>query len=150
MHVKLGPIALQFLAELSRRDTDVAARSTTLAAKARELKGRGSATATIRPSVEAAGAATTVTMVTDLQIQGSIAQYGRGVVSDVAAQLTERFAACLAQTLDAAEPAAGACGRAASTSGTGSTGWRAGLAPPVAPASTNLDLSQVLTFDHVR
>ena len=46
MHVKLGPIALQFATDVRREVSDEGALQTTLAIKARELKGRGGATAT--------------------------------------------------------------------------------------------------------
>jgi carbon monoxide dehydrogenase subunit G len=104
MHVKMGPIALQFVADITREGTDEAARSTMLVAKAREAKGRGAATATIRSAVEPEAAATRVRLSTELQMQGAIAQYGRGVVSEVAGQLTERFASALAAELARTQP----------------------------------------------
>jgi carbon monoxide dehydrogenase subunit G len=100
MHVKLGPIALQFATDVKREAADEAARKTTLSTKAREMKGRGGASATIESSLEPAGAGTRVTIVTDLQMQGAVAQYGRGVVPDVANQLVGQFAQNLASQLD--------------------------------------------------
>lgn len=105
LHVKLGPISLQFGADVTRETMDGATRTTRLAAQARELKGRGSAQATIESSLEPSGAGTRVTVVTDLALQGAVAQYGRGVIADVSNQLVARFAACLADQLR--EPAAG-------------------------------------------
>jgi carbon monoxide dehydrogenase subunit G len=100
MHVKLGPIALQFATDVKRETADREAWKTTLSTKARELKGRGGASATIESSLEQAGTGTRVTIVTDLQMQGAVAQYGRGVVPDVANQLVTRFAQNLAAQLD--------------------------------------------------
>src|SRR4051794_28509394 len=109
MHVKLGPISLQFGTDVTREIMDDAARTTTLQAKARELKGRGGATATIESSLEPAGSGTRVTIVTDLTLQGAVAQYGRGVIADVSNQLVARFADCLADQLrEPAAPAAAA------------------------------------------
>jgi uncharacterized protein len=99
MHVKLGPIALQFATDVHRETADESARRTMLSIKARELKGRGGASATIESSMEAAGVGTRVTIVTELQMQGAVAQYGRGVVPDVANQLVGRFAESLASQL---------------------------------------------------
>ena len=99
MHVKLGPIALQFATDVQREVSDESALRTTLAIKARELKGRGGATATIESSLGADGSGTRVTIVTELQMQGAVAQYGRGVVPDVAGQLVDQFAANLAAQL---------------------------------------------------
>ncbi len=99
MQVKLGPISLQFLADVTREQVDEAARRVVLAAKAREARGRGSAQATIESTLAEAAAGTQVAIVTDLTLQGAVAQYGRGIVADVAAQLTGRFADCMAGLL---------------------------------------------------
>jgi carbon monoxide dehydrogenase subunit G len=101
MQVKLGPIGLQFLVDVRREEADPAARRTLLRADAREVKGRGGARATIETSLEASGEGARVTIVTDLSLQGAVAQYGRGVVPQVAAQITSEFAACLARQLNA-------------------------------------------------
>src|SRR4051794_34922222 len=108
MHVKLGPIALQFGTDVTRQEQDETARKTTLQARARELKGRGGATALIESTLEPSGSGTQVTIVTDLTLQGAVAQYGRGVVADVSNQLVKRFADCIAAQLQesSAPPAA--------------------------------------------
>jgi hypothetical protein len=99
MHVKMGPIALQFATDIKREESDDAARSTKLSAKARDVKGRGGATATIESSLEPSGEGTRVLIVTDLQMQGTLASTGRGIVGDVANQMTKRFADCIASQL---------------------------------------------------
>jgi hypothetical protein len=101
MHVKLGPIALQFLVDLSREEADEAARRILLRANAREQKGRGGARATIESSLQAQNGGTRVSIVTDLTLQGPVAQYGRGIVGEVAEQLTRQFADCIARQLEA-------------------------------------------------
>ena len=103
LHIRLGPIALQFLADVTREQVDDAAHRAVLAVKAREAKGRGSADATIESSLDAAGdAGTRVALVTELALRGAVAQYGRGVVADVASRLTAQFAECIAGKLVAA------------------------------------------------
>jgi carbon monoxide dehydrogenase subunit G len=99
MHVKLGPIALAFATDLERAQVDEAAQTVTLAARARELRGRGGAQATVVSSLAPSGPGTTVTIVTDLNMSGAVAQYGRGVVQDVSQQLCTRFADCIAAQL---------------------------------------------------
>lgn len=99
MHVKLGPIALQFATDVEQTELDEAGRRAVLAAKAREVKGRGGAEATITSTLEAAGTGTRVVITTDLTLRGAVAQYGRGIVGDVANQLVKRFADCLASEL---------------------------------------------------
>jgi len=99
LHVKLGPIALQFLADITRERMDEAAGLVALVVKAREAKGRGSAEATIESTLGAAEKGTRVDIVTELTLRGAVAQYGRGVVADVASRLTTQFAACIAAKL---------------------------------------------------
>lgn len=101
MHVKLGPIALQFLVDLTREESNEAARRVRLRASAREQKGRGGARATIESTLHALNGGTRVAIVTDLTLQGPVAQYGRGIVGEVAQQLTRQFADCLSRELEA-------------------------------------------------
>jgi len=104
LHVKLGPISLQFSADVTREQVDEAAHRAVLAVKAREAKGRGSAEATIESSLAATDAGTHVAIATELELRGAVAQYGRGVVADVASRLTAQFAECIAGKLAGAPP----------------------------------------------
>jgi hypothetical protein len=106
LHVKLGPISMQFLAEVEREEVDEEARRVVLAAKAREAKNRGSADARLQSTVATVDGGTRVEILTDLTLRGAVAQYGRGVVPAVATQLTKQFAECLQRQLEQAEPAA--------------------------------------------
>jgi len=108
MHVKLGPIALQFATDVERQLSDAQARRTMLGIRAREMRNRGGATASIESSLEPDGAGTRVLIVTELQMQGAVAQYGRGVVPDVANQLVTCFAENLASELRSSSAGAGA------------------------------------------
>jgi carbon monoxide dehydrogenase subunit G len=103
MRVKLGPISLSFLTDVSREQVDEAERRVVLATKAREERGRGAASATVESSLTSAENGTQVTIVTDLALTGMAAQYGRGLIQEVTAQLLEKFASCLEQQL-VAEP----------------------------------------------
>ncbi len=112
MKVKLGPISLSFLTDVERQEADEAERRVVLATKAREERGRGAASATIESSLVSDGDRTQVTTVTDLALTGMAAQFGRGLIQDVTAQLLDSFAYCLEQQLqtepgnpsEAAEP----------------------------------------------
>jgi carbon monoxide dehydrogenase subunit G len=108
MAVKLGPISLSFKTDLSQQEVDEAARRVTLAAKAREARGRGNASATIQSSLTPQNGGTRVDIVTDLQLQGAVAQYGRGLVADVSSQLVGQFAECLKKQLVASPEEAAA------------------------------------------
>jgi uncharacterized protein len=99
MRVKLGPISLSFLTDVSREEVDEAARRVRLATKAREERGRGAASATIESSLSSAEGRTRVTTVTELSLSGAAAQYGRGLVQGVTEQLLGSFADCLERQL---------------------------------------------------
>jgi len=100
VHVRLGPVALQFGTDVAREAADDAAHRVVLVTKARELRGRGSAQATIESSLREVDGTTNVEIVTELNLQGAVAQYGRGLVPEIAAQLTKQFADNVAALLD--------------------------------------------------
>jgi carbon monoxide dehydrogenase subunit G len=100
VHVRLGPVALQFGADVARESADDAAHRVVLVTKARELRGRGSAHARISSSLHEVDGRTNVEIVTDLNLQGAVAQLGRGLVPEIAAQLTKQFADNVAALLD--------------------------------------------------
>jgi len=101
MAVKLGPISLSFKTDVKREEADEAARRAKLSAKAREARGRGNASATIESSLTPQNGGTRVDLVTELQLAGAVAQYGRGMVQDVSSQLVTQFADCLKAQLAA-------------------------------------------------
>lgn len=99
VHVKIGPIALQFRAEISREASDDGQKRVVLNAKAQEAHGRGAAQAAIESQLVEKDGETEVSIVTDLALQGTVAQYGRGIVADVASQMTQQFADNIAELL---------------------------------------------------
>lgn len=101
LRVRLGPISLQFLADLTRERTEPEERQAVISIDAREAKGRGTARATITSTVEEASVGARVAIVTELALRGPLAQYGRPIVAPVAEQLTQQFAACISQRLAA-------------------------------------------------
>ena len=145
VHVKLGPISLTFAADIVREQVDQSGRVVTMTTKARELKGRGGATATIESSLEPDGSGTKVTIVTELALSGTVAQYGRGIVADVSNQMVKQFAACIAGQLAAESPAASPASLAeAAPPGAAPSAPTAALPPPVKPVQAVGGLSLAL------
>lgn len=128
VHVKLGPIALTFGADITRDAVDADAGVVSMTTKARELKGRGGATATIQSTLTPDGTGTKVSIATDLALSGTVAQYGSGIVADVSNQMVKQFAACIAAQLEAAPAPAAA--EAAPATPAGDAGSDAPAAPP--------------------
>jgi len=105
MKVKLGPITSTYSGTIKIEEADEAAHRAVMRAQARDSRGQGSASATITSTMEAAGDATRVRVVTDMRVTGPAARMGRGVMQDVSAKLLTRFAECLAAEI--ARPAPG-------------------------------------------
>jgi carbon monoxide dehydrogenase subunit G len=97
--VKLGPISLQFRSEVQQEQLAESDGVAVLSVKAKEVKGKGGADATIRSSLRPTDEGTRVDLITELDLRGAVAQYGRPVLGSVAEELTRRFAACLESML---------------------------------------------------
>jgi carbon monoxide dehydrogenase subunit G len=115
MTVKLGPMSFDFATDVRREEADVDAQRAKLSARARELRGRGGGQATIESTLTQVDGGTRVHIVTDMSLSGAVAQYGRGMVEDVAGQLVGRFADCLRTQLVPATAEARAAPAAASS-----------------------------------
>jgi carbon monoxide dehydrogenase subunit G len=103
--VKVGPIAMTYTGKASFTERNREAGVVTLEASGKETRGAGTASATVRSELTGEGAQTHVTVVTNLNITGKPAQFGRGVMSEVSDKLIGIFADNLAKML-AAEPTA--------------------------------------------
>lgn len=91
--VKLGAIAANFGGTVRIVEKDDTNYSVALSAKGREKGGRGMAEAAIAARLEEVSPQETRVIVdTDLKIMGKIAQFGRGIISDVSKQLIDQFA----------------------------------------------------------
>jgi carbon monoxide dehydrogenase subunit G len=107
--VKLGPIALTYAGAGRYLERDRAAGRMVLEAKGRDKRGNGTAGATVTLTLGDAGSGSTqVDVLTDLQITGKPAQFGRGVIQEVSDKLLEQFIGCLEERIgtsaSAAEP----------------------------------------------
>jgi uncharacterized protein len=128
--VKVGPVSLTYrgTAKFTERDPD--ARVIVLEASGKETRGAGTASATVRASLEpeSEGQATKATMHTTMNVTGRPAQFGRGVMVEVGGKLVEQFARNLAQMItgdgaatDGGAAAASAAGGPASAGNGGGT-----------------------------
>src|ERR1700722_16031339 len=97
--VKVGPISMTYAGKASFTERDREAGVVMLEASGRETRGAGTASATVRSELTAAGSATAVTVVTNLSVTGKPAQFGRGVLNEVGGKLIGIFADNLAQML---------------------------------------------------
>ena len=103
--VKLGPINLTYKGKASFVEKDEAAHRAVIDARGKDARGNGTASATVTTSLHADGTSTRVEVVTELDVTGKPAQFGRGVMVDVGNKLIGQFADCLAATLGAGSEA---------------------------------------------
>lgn len=97
MKVKLGPVSLAFDGEAKFVERDDANFRAHIKAEGREAKGRGGAQADVEFSLVESAEGSAVTIITDLTLNGPVAQYGRsqGIIASVAEEMVTRFADCL-------------------------------------------------------
>jgi carbon monoxide dehydrogenase subunit G len=136
MRVKVGPMTVNYRGSAQLQSVDEAARVAEIKVQAKEAKGQGTAAAVIRNRLVEENGLTRVIAETDLEVTGRQAQFGRGIMQDVAGRMlgdfAKRFEAYLTDGGDTA--AQGDATNGAATS-----------APPPANDEAALDLGSVLT-----
>jgi uncharacterized protein len=128
--VKVGPVQMTYAGTAHFTERDDQARSITLEASGKETRGAGTASATVRSSVQDEGGQTKVVVHTSMNVTGRPAQFGRGVMAEVGGRIIEKFAANLAALLASAPaasvPASNGSGPGADASGPGAAAGSAG------------------------
>jgi uncharacterized protein len=143
--VKVGPVSLTYrgTAKFTERDPD--AKVMLLEASGKETRGAGTASATVRASLEpeSGGQAAKVSMHTTMNVTGRPAQFGRGVMVEVGGKLVEQFASNLSKLIagdGAADGASGAAsgedGAAAADGGSAGSATATAETPVTGPGST--------------
>jgi carbon monoxide dehydrogenase subunit G len=90
--VKLGPINLTYQGKASFIERDEAAHKAVIDARGKDQRGNGTAAAVVTATLASEGSVTRVDVITDLNITGRPAQFGRGVMTDVGNKLLGQFA----------------------------------------------------------
>jgi carbon monoxide dehydrogenase subunit G len=92
MKVKLGPMTVDYRGTARLQDVDEDTHTASIAVQGREAQGQGTAAAVIENRLEPQNGSTKVVAVTDLKITGRQAQFGRGIMEDVANTMMGEFA----------------------------------------------------------
>ena len=95
--VKLGPIALVYNGSGTFVEKDESAHRMLMEAKGKDKRGNGTAGAHVSLTMKPAADGTDIEVLTDLQVTGKPAQFGRGVMQDVSDKLLGQFVSCLEQ-----------------------------------------------------
>jgi carbon monoxide dehydrogenase subunit G len=117
--VKLGPVAMTYAGTARFVSRDDATHTAVIEGSGKEAKGTGTAKGMVTAKLVAEGPdRTRCDVLTELTITGKAAQFGRGVMQDVAAKIIDQFshnlaAQMAAQAAPAAEPVAAPAGQAA-------------------------------------
>jgi carbon monoxide dehydrogenase subunit G len=147
MKIKVGAITMQYDATITFVERDDAARRVVLSVRGKERRGPGSVNAKVTSSLVDKGHETTAEMVTDVQVTGRVAQFGRGIIADVSSRMTDQFVTCLNERvlsgpLPSPTPAAEPDTAAAST-GDGRAASSGDVAPTTAEEPEALNLGAV-------
>lgn len=119
LNAKFGPVAMSFAGTVVMESRDDEAKRVVLKARGMEQKGKGAAEATVTSWLEPGpgDGETTVKMQAEIVLTGTAAQLSRGLLPEISRKLTQRFADCLQQSMQAeqvaAAPPAGAPAEAA-------------------------------------
>jgi carbon monoxide dehydrogenase subunit G len=103
MRVKVGPVTIDYKGVARLTEVDEAAHVAVFNVQGKELRGQGTASATIRNSLVAEDGTTRVLVETELSVTGRPAQFGRGIMQDVAGSMLDDFAKSLFELLAADE-----------------------------------------------
>jgi carbon monoxide dehydrogenase subunit G len=104
--VRMGPVVLAFAGTAKFEERDDAAHTARVKAQGADAKGRGGANAAVNFRLEPSAAGSKVLIDTDLNLSGSVAQYGRGagMIQTIAAQLINQFAKALERQIAQSAP----------------------------------------------
>jgi carbon monoxide dehydrogenase subunit G len=92
MRIKVGPMVINYQGTARLVLADESQHIADIAVEAKDTKGQGSAAATIRNRLVPENGGTRVIAETDLAITGRQAQFGRGIMQDVAGRMLADFA----------------------------------------------------------
>ncbi len=129
--VKLGPVSMTYAGSARFVSKDEGTHTAVIEGTGKESRGTGTAMAHVSTTLVSEGPESTrVDVTTDLTITGKAAQFGRGVMQDVAGRIIDQFAANLAVVMGA--PGSTESGEQPEEAGaeTGPT-----IAPTIAPVS---------------
>jgi uncharacterized protein len=127
--VKVGPVSARYKGKVRFESLDAAAGIAEIAASGQDVSGRGGADMKMRSRiVERPGGETEVNVVSEVNVTGIMAQFGRGLMQDVSNQMFERFTEAMRTELEKPVPEAATASATAATGDIPAPG-------PVTPAS---------------
>jgi carbon monoxide dehydrogenase subunit G len=134
MTVKVGPVTASYRGKMKFERLDRQAREAEIAATGQETRGKGGADMRMKSRIiERGPAESEVSVVSDVNVVGVLAQFGRGMIQDVSDQLFQKFSDAMRRQLEA--PAAAATPAAAPETTEAAPSTPAAAIPEVPPPS---------------
>jgi hypothetical protein len=100
--VKVGPVTASYRGKLHFDRLDPVAKEADLSGSGQETKGKGGADMRMKSRVVERGPnETEVTVVSDVNVVGVLAQFGRGMIQDVSDALFQKFSQAMRRELEA-------------------------------------------------
>lgn len=165
--VKVGAVTVSYNAEIRVLERDEQAGRVVMEISGRERRGPGSMDATVTSSLDGDGSSTRISLTTDLQVTGRVAQFGAGILHDVSEHLIAQFVTALESHLQSEQastdrpagaddaPAAGSNSSASAEQELdpqrgAAAEFSRGLHPTVEADSTPLDLTSLVRSSILR
>jgi uncharacterized protein len=119
LNAKFGPVSMAFAGTVEMTERDDAAHRVVLTAKGMEQRGKGAANANVTSWLEdGTDGQTAVKMQADISLTGAAAQLSRGLLPEISKKLTQQFADCLQDSMQAEERSGEGAGGDAAETGT--------------------------------
>jgi uncharacterized protein len=140
MKIKVGAVQTTYDCVIRFVELDDESHRAVIAAEGKETRGQGGVTASITSTLTAEGDGTRASVVTNLNVTGRVAQFGRGILAEVSDRLVKQFVKRLeSMVLSQGAPAAAPVSPA--TGGNGSGGVPGAGTPASQPATTTASSS---------
>jgi carbon monoxide dehydrogenase subunit G len=117
IRVKVGPVTASYRGRARFEELDAAARTVRMSGEGQESSGGGSARMRMASTIVALpDGGARVSIASEVDVLGRLAQFGRGMMEEVAREMFSRFAECVRERLQAEGPAATSAETIAETS----------------------------------
>jgi carbon monoxide dehydrogenase subunit G len=139
MRVKVGPVSMSYGGTVRLAEVDADSHVAAFEARAKETRGTGTAAATIRNTLTETAEGTRVQVETDLDVTGRPAQFGRGLMEEVAAKMLGQFSGRLEKLVLDGPPADSSPAEGPARSGAKAASADGGAAPRAASSAPSTD-----------
>lgn len=98
--VKVGPVTASYKGKIRFERLDAGQWEAELVGQGQDVKGKGGAEMRMRSRLRSKDGGTEVTVASEVNISGILAQMGRGMIESVSNQIFQQFAAAMQQKLE--------------------------------------------------